>query len=223
MIIAIDGYSSTGKSSLAKEIAQNLGYIHVDTGAMYRGITLYGLQHFYEGGNAEINMEQLIRALPDIQLKFKKVKGNNHLFLNGEDVENEIRDIDVSNYVSKVASYPEVRSFLVEKQRKMADDHDIVMDGRDIGTVVFPNADIKFFITADVEERAKRRYLDMIKEHPNVTYEEVKENLLARDYADVHRAHSPLKKAEDAIVIDNTHQTKEETVAQMMSYIYDKQ
>ncbi len=221
-IIAIDGYSSTGKSSLAKAIAKELDFIHVDTGAMYRAITLYGLNHFYEGGNGEINEAQLIEDLPNIQVEFQKTPEGRHLFLNGEDVESEIRNIEVSSYVSKIASNPEVRAFLVQKQQEMAQSQNIVMDGRDIGTVVFPNADLKFFITADLEVRAQRRYEDLSKIDPEVDFEEVRDNLKARDEADVNREHSPLKQAEDAILIDNTYQSKEETINEMMDIIHQK-
>lgn len=217
--IAIDGYSSTGKSTLAKEVAQQLGFIHIDSGAMYRAVTLYGLRHFFDFQTQTINQELLERKLPSIKLEFKEVDGEMHIFMNGEDVEHDIRLIEVSNYVSEIAKNAAVRSYLVELQREMAKNQNVVMDGRDIGTVVFPNANIKFFITADAKERAKRRYKDLKEEDPDITLEEVEKNIQERDDKDVNREISPLKKADDAIVIDNTYSTKEETLQKMLQII----
>lgn len=210
-IIAIDGYSSTGKSSYAKMLAKKFGWKHVDTGAMYRAVALYGIQFFFH--NQNLNITKLISHLSDIHINFKfnPDSYNNDTYLNGVNVESEIRDMKVSDWVSPVAERPEIRKFLVEQQRKIGEKGSVVMDGRDIGTVVFPNADLKFFITASAEERAKRRFLELHKKDKSVTLEEVTKNLQKRDYIDQNRKVSPLVMAPDAILIDNTHLTQEET------------
>lgn len=209
--IAIDGFSSTGKSTLAKQLAKHLGYVYVDTGAMYRAVTLYAMQN---GMVSETHLDQLglIKNLPSIKLHFvyNAALGFAEMFLNDVNVENEIRTIDVSRLVSKIAEISEVRSKLVEQQQQMGLKKAIVMDGRDIGTVVFPDAELKLFMTASPHTRAMRRYDELIEKGQKVTYEEVLQNVQERDYIDTHREDSPLVKAADAIEIDNSTLTREE-------------
>jgi cytidylate kinase len=209
--IAIDGFSSTGKSTLAKQLAKHLGYVYVDTGAMYRAVTLFAMQN---GLVSETHLDQLalIKNLPAIQLHFvyNAALGFAEMFLNDVNVENDIRTIDVSRLVSKIAEISEVRSKLVEQQQQMGLKKGIVMDGRDIGTVVFPNAELKLFMTASPHTRAMRRYDELIEKGQKVTYDEVLQNVQERDYIDTHREDSPLVKAADAIEIDNSTLTKEE-------------
>ncbi|MCT4223693.1 (d)CMP kinase [Elizabethkingia anophelis] len=216
-VIAIDGFSSTGKSSISKIIARELGIIHMDTGALYRGITVFAIQHYLE--NNSINIPLLISHLNDINLEFRNIDGNLQLFLNNKNIDTEIRDPKVSDYVSEVAKQPEVRAFLLSMQRQMAENGGIVMDGRDIGTVVLPNADYKFFMTASPDERAMRRYKELLSGGTEADLDQVKANLLMRDKIDSERETSPLKQADDAILIDNTHLNKEETIALILSYI----
>lgn len=216
-VIAIDGFSSTGKSSISKIIARELGIIHMDTGALYRGITVFAIQHYLENNN--INIPLLISHLNDISLEFRNIDGNLQLFLNNKNIDAEIRDPKVSDYVSEVAKQPEVRAFLLSMQRQMAENDGIVMDGRDIGTVVLPDADYKFFMTASPDERAMRRYKELLAGGTEADLEEVKANLLMRDKIDSERETSPLKQADDAILIDNTYLNKEETIALILSYI----
>ncbi len=203
IIIAIDGHSSCGKSTLAKAIAEKLHYTYIDTGAMYRAVTYFLIEN-----NIDYNDEEAVKkVLPQIDISFH----HGHTFLNGEDVEDKIREMEVSHAVSPVSTLSSVRRKLVEQQRKMGDgDTGIVMDGRDIGTVVFPNADLKIFLTAGTDVRAKRRFEELKQKGMEVTLEEVKENLMRRDYIDSSREDSPLSKAEDAILIDNSDLTKEE-------------
>jgi cytidylate kinase len=209
--IAIDGFSSTGKSTLAKQLAKHLGYVYVDTGAMYRAVTLFAMQN---GLVSETHLDQLglIKNLPSIKLHFvyNAALGFAEMFLNDVNVENDIRTIDVSRLVSKIAEISEVRSKLVEQQQQMGLKKAIVMDGRDIGTVVFPNAELKLFMTASPHTRAMRRYDELIEKGQKVTYDEVLQNVQERDYIDTHREDSPLVKAADAIEIDNSTLTKEE-------------
>lgn len=209
--IAIDGYSSTGKSTLAKQLAQYLGYVYVDTGAMYRAVALFAMQNGYID-SAFFDKQTLINGLSFIKLQFKfnPELGFAEMYLNDVNVEHEIRTIEVSNYVSKVAEVSEVRAKLVEQQQQMGKDKGIVMDGRDIGTVVFPDAEFKIFMTASPETRAKRRFDELQEKGQNVPYEVVLKNVQERDYIDTHRDDSPLIKAEDAIEIDNSHLSREE-------------
>lgn len=209
--IAIDGFSSTGKSTLAKQLAKKLGYAYVDTGAMYRAVTLFAMQNGYI--TAEFfDKQTLINSLKSIQLEFKfnAELGFAEMYLNGLNVEAEIRTIEVSNFVSKVAEVSEVRAKLVEQQQKMGKGKGIVMDGRDIGTVVFPQAELKIFMTASPETRAKRRFDELQAKGQDVSYDEVYRNVQNRDYIDTHRDDSPLAKAEDAIEIDNSDLSREE-------------
>jgi CMP/dCMP kinase len=209
--IAIDGFSSTGKSTLAKQLAKHLGYVYVDTGAMYRAITLFAMQMGYIT-NEFFDKETLINSLPNIKLhfEFNSDLGFAEMYLNEVNVEKEIRTIEVSSFVSKIAEVSEVRSKLVEQQQEMGKGKGIVMDGRDIGTVVFPNAELKIFMTASPETRAKRRFDELQAKGDSVTYEEVLKNVQERDYIDTHRDDSPLVKADDAIEIDNSYLTREE-------------
>ena len=209
--IAIDGFSSTGKSTLAKQLAKHLGYIYVDTGAMYRAVAFFAMQNNLISVNAFDKIE-LVNKLKDIVLEFKfnSELGFAEMYLNGQNVEKEIRTIEVSGFVSKVAEISEVRSKLVEQQQEMGKNKAIVMDGRDIGTVVFPDAELKVFMTASAATRAQRRYDELLQKGDSVTYEEVLKNVEERDYIDTHREDSPLVMADDAVEIDNSHLTREE-------------
>lgn len=218
IIIAIDGYSSTGKSTMAKQLAKALGYIYVDTGAMYRAVTLYAIRHGFIGENT-FNKESLLQALPKIDLSFSYNKdlGFSEMYLNGINVEKEIRTLEVSRYVSQISVVPEVRRKLVILQKEMGKDKGLVMDGRDIGTVVFPNAELKIFMTASPDIRATRRYKELLDRGSIISYEEVLENVQKRDYLDSHREHSPLKKAEDAVEIDNSAMSRAEQFQRALS------
>lgn len=217
-VIAIDGFSSTGKSSISKIIAKSLGLIHMDTGALYRGITYFALQNCLDDDQS-INMEKLLADLPKINLEFQNVDGELQLFLNGKNINKEIRFPQVSDNVSQVAKEADVRNYLLKAQRDIAEKGGIIMDGRDIGTVVLPNADYKFFMTASQDERARRRFLELQLAGEETNVEIVKLNLMKRDKIDSEREVSPLKQAEDAILIDNTNINKEETIALILSYI----
>lgn len=209
--IAIDGHSSTGKSTLAKQLANALGYVYVDTGAMYRAVALYALQNGYISEET-FDKEGLIRALPHIYLKFifNPQLGFAEMFLNDVNVEAQIRSIRVSNYVSKIAEISEVRANLVKQQQAFGKDKAVVMDGRDIGTVVFPNAELKIFMTASAKIRAERRYNELIAKGQEVSFDEVYTNVVERDAIDTSREDSPLVKANDAIELDNSALSKEE-------------
>jgi cytidylate kinase len=203
--IAIDGFSSTGKSTIAKELATKLHYVYVDSGAMYRAVALYAMQHEIIETD-KFDKEALINCLKDIKLdfKFNSTLGFAEIFLNSVNVEHDIRTLDVSNFVSRVAEISEVRRKLVEQQQDMGKHKGVVMDGRDIGTVVFPNAELKFFINASAEKRAKRRFDELIIRGDLVSYDEILKNVQDRDYIDSTRKDSPLIKSEDAIEIDNS-------------------
>jgi cytidylate kinase len=220
--IAIDGFSSTGKSTLAKQLAKELEYVYVDTGAMYRAVAYFAMQNKFIGSDF-FNKETLITALPKIQLEFKfnADLGFAEMYLNGENVEKPIRTIEVSNFVSKVAEVSEVRTKLVEQQQEMGTNKAIVMDGRDIGTVVFPNAELKIFMTASAETRAQRRFDELQQKGDNVSYEDVLKNVVERDYIDTHREDSPLVIADDAIEIDNSYLNKEEQFAAVLELVND--
>lgn len=205
IIIAIDGHSSTGKSSFAKAIAAKIGYIYVDSGAMYRAVTLYGLQHGLISDNGKIDTKELIAALPGIQIEFRNIDGQNFTFLQQVNVEHDIRSIRVSQQVSAVSAIAEVRTHLVHLQQLMGKDKGIVMDGRDIGTVVFPQAELKIFMTAEPHVRAERRYRELVAKGGKVSLPEILQHIIRRDYTDEHRAVTPLRKAGDALLLDNSH------------------
>jgi len=217
--IAIDGYSSTGKSTVAKNLAKALGYVYVDTGAMYRAVTLYALRKGYFG-KVKKDSQSLVDDLPNINLKFifNKDVGFSEMFLNDENVEQEIRTLQVSDYVSPVAEIKEVRTKLVEMQQAMGKEKGIVMDGRDIGTVVLPEAELKIFMTASLEARATRRYKELLDRGEVVSYEEVLENVQSRDYIDSNREFSPLRRAEDAIEFDNSDMGLKEQFERLHGY-----
>ncbi|MDP2453924.1 MULTISPECIES: (d)CMP kinase [unclassified Kaistella] len=219
-VIAIDGYSSTGKSSISKIIAQKLGLVHLDTGALYRGITYFALKNCL-GPDGQINLPELFSRFNKIDLEFKPIDTELVMFLNGKDISTEIRTNEISEKVSLIALQKEVRDFLLDAQRSMAEKGGVIMDGRDIGTVILPNADFKFFLTASVEERTKRRFLELKGLGIETDETTVRENLLSRDKTDSEREVAPLKKAEDAIVIDNSNFTKNETVDLILSYLND--
>ncbi len=209
--IAIDGFSSTGKSTLAKELAKHLGYIYVDTGAMYRAVTLFSMQNGFISKDF-LDKDSLINSLSNIKIyfQFNSNLGFAEMYLNSKNVEKEIRTIEVSNFVSRIAEISEVRSKLVEQQQEMGKNKAVVMDGRDIGTVVFPDAELKIFMTASPETRAQRRFDELQAKGDDVSYEEVLTNVQERDYIDTHREDSPLVMAADAIEIDNSYLTREE-------------
>lgn len=220
--IAIDGYSSTGKSTIAKQLAKHLGYVYVDTGAMYRAVTYFAMQNGYI--DAEFfDKETLIASLPYIKLdfQFNPELGFGEMYLNDTNVETEIRTLEVSGFVSRIAEISEVRSKLVEQQQQMGKGKGIVMDGRDIGTVVFPDAELKIFMTASASTRAQRRFDELVLKGDKVTYEQVLKNVQERDYIDTHREDSPLVIANDAIEIDNSDLSREEQFATVLELIED--
>jgi len=205
--IAIDGHSSCGKSTMAKALARRVGYVYVDTGAMYRSVTLYALRHGLFAADGSINTETLRAAMADIVIDQRLIDGTTTTFLNGENVEREIRSLEVSNHVSPIAALDFVRTALVAQQQRMGQDGGIVMDGRDIGTVVFPHAELKIFVTASAEVRARRRYDELQQKGMAADYEAILKNVEERDYIDSHREVSPLRQAPDALLLDNSHMT----------------
>ncbi len=209
IVIAIDGYSSCGKSTMAKDLAKEIGYIYVDTGAMYRAVTLYALRNNLFEENGGIKTDELKAQMPQIHISFRlnKETGRPETYLNGENVEKEIRSMEVSSHVSPIATVDFVRAALVEQQQRMGEEKGIVMDGRDIGTVVFPHAELKIFVTASAEVRAQRRYDELMAKGENVNFDEILRNVQERDYIDSHREVSPLRKADDALELDNSHMT----------------
>lgn len=214
IVIAIDGYSACGKSTMARQLAKMLDYIYIDSGAMYRAITFYFIRN-----QVDISLEEGVNhALKNIQLSFLNNPGTGHsdIYLNGENVESQIRSLQVAEKVSLIAANPEVRRFAVAEQRRLGSHKGIVMDGRDIGTTVFPEAELKFFVTADPDVRAKRRYLELDRSGSEIKLEDIKKNLLERDHLDSNRETSPLKKAADAIEIDTTKLTREEQLQKIM-------
>lgn len=221
IIIAIDGHSSTGKSTVAKQLADYIGYVYIDSGAMYRAITLYALKNNFIG-DGFFKKDELINDLPKIQLSFSMKNGKNQICLNGENVEQSIRTLEVSQYVSVIAAISEVRQKLVERQQQMGVDGGLVMDGRDIGTVVFPDAELKLFMTASPMIRAQRRYQELINRGDKVSFEKVLENVKERDEIDSTRADSPLKIAEGAIVIDNSDMNLEDQFHTVLQLAKDR-
>ena len=222
IIVAIDGYSSCGKSTIAKALAKYAGYTYVDTGAMYRAIALYFMKLRVESLELrEVESEKLKELLPQISVGFVQVDGAQHVTLNGEDVESQIRTLEVGNRASQISQIKEVRAFLVAQQQKMGEAKGIVMDGRDIGTVVFPKAEFKLFLTATPEVRAQRRYDELVGKGERPDFAEVLADVNDRDYRDTHRAESPLRQAEDAIVVDNSNMTPDEQM-QVIYGLFDK-
>ena len=215
-IITLDGPASTGKSSLAKRLSKKLGYIHIDSGSMYRAATLFALRLDPE---RTLRPNIFVKYLSEIKIDFKKIHEEQKIFLNNEDVSHEIRKTYITNEVSNVAKIPELRTFLVNKQKEFGKNKGVIMDGRDIGTIVFPNAECKFFLTAKVEVRAKRRYLEQLKQGINQTYKTVLDNIIMRDSLDTKRVNSPLKKAVDAIEIDVGKMTLDDVYEKLMTYI----
>ena len=211
IIIAIDGFSSSGKSTMAKELAKRIGYRYIDSGAMYRAVTLYALEHYMILADGSVDVESLVAALEDINIDVLPCADGQHTLLNGRDVEKEIRTLRVSSSVSPVAVIPAVRHALVAKQQAFGDGRGIVMDGRDIGTTVFPDAELKIYVNAPAETRARRRWLELQeKGDTTTTYEQVLENVVSRDHIDMTREESPLRRADDAIDLDNTEMTIDE-------------
>lgn len=217
IIIAVDGFSSCGKSTFAKAIAAKLGYIFIDTGAMYRAVTLHAIEHGAIRSGI-VDEEAVVRLLGgmEIDFRFNPERGASDIYVNGERVEGRIRTIEVSNCVSRVSAIPEVRRKLVAMQQRMGRGRGVVMDGRDIGTEVFPDAELKIFMTADPAVRARRRYDELTAKGDRVTLEEIERNVLERDRADMSRAVAPLRRAEDAVVLDNSRMTVDEQMAWLM-------
>lgn len=209
IIIAMDGHSSCGKSTMAKALAKKIGYTYIDTGAMYRAVTLYAMRRGFIGKDG-IDEEALRRELPQIKISFGHENGQQYTILNGENVERQIRGMEVSGNVSPISAIGFVREAMVDLQREMGRQGAIIMDGRDIGTTVFPNAELKIFVTATDEIRARRRYDELVQKGENPVYEDVLKNVRERDYIDSHRAVSPLRQADDAIVLDNSNMTVEQ-------------
>lgn len=211
LVIAIDGFSSCGKSTIAKDLAKVLNYIYIDTGAMYRAVTLFAMRNGIIN-SGEIDTEKLNKLLPDVKVSFRQNQETklNETYLNGENVEQEIRRMDVSNNVSLISTIKTVREYLVELQREMAKEGGVVMDGRDIGTVVLPDADLKIFMTASPEVRAERRFKELKGKGEKVSLEEITKNIEERDHMDTTRKESPLRQADDAIVLDNSNMTPQE-------------
>ena len=225
IVIAIDGYSSCGKSTMAKDLAREVGYIYVDTGAMYRAVTLFAMRNNLFDGKGNVEAERLEQLLPQVQISFKlnAETGRPEACLNGEVVENQIRSLEVSQHVSPVAALPFVRAKLVEQQQAMGRDKGIVMDGRDIGTVVLPNARVKIFLTASPEERAKRRYEELTQKGEKViSYEKVLQDMIARDKQDSERAIAPLRPAPDAVKLDTSGNTIEQSIAEILAIVRRK-
>ena len=220
IIITIDGWSSCGKSTLARQLAKELGYIYIDSGAMYRAITLHFLRNHIDWTNTQAVED----ALKDIFIEFiyNSKSQSSETYLNGENVEYVIRDLVVAEKVSEVASIKEVRDFAVRRQKAMGRNKGIIMDGRDIGTVVFPHAELKIFMTADNEIRVERRFKELYAKNPNITLEEVKANLEMRDYIDSHREASPLRKADDALVLDNSHLTMRQQLEIALQWVRER-
>lgn len=224
IIIAIDGYSSSGKSTMARDLARRIGYVYVDSGAMYRAVTLYAIEHGMASPEKGVDTVALVKALPDIHISFTPAgsDGIQHTLLNGKDVEREIRDMQVSSLVSPVAVIPEVRHHLTTLQQEYGKEKGIVMDGRDIGTTVFPDAEMKVFVNASPEERARRRVKELTDKGETVTYEEVLENIKERDHIDTTRKESPLRKAEDAVLLDNDNMTIEQQMDWLLKLYEDR-
>ena len=216
MIIVIDGPAGSGKSSTAKKIAELLDIEYLDSGALYRALTLLWLR------TNTTDFSEFFDILPDVKLSTEYVDGTFHIYVNGEEITKEIRSQEVSNHVSEIASKPEARAFVNQLMRKLVEKNTYIADGRDLGSAVFPDAELKFYMDASIKERARRRYRELKEDNPEISYEEVKENLIRRDFKDTNRIADPLKKEEDAIVIDTTGKTFEEQIEEMITFIEDK-
>lgn len=221
--IAIDGYSSCGKSTMAKDLAKEIGYVYVDTGAMYRSVTLYALRHGLINADGSVKVEELEKAMPEVHISFQfnETTGRPDCYLNGELVEKEIRSLEVSSHVSPIAAIGFVREALVKQQQLMGKAKGIVMDGRDIGTTVFPDAELKIFVTASSQVRAQRRYDELKEKGMPADFDAILKNVEERDYIDTHREVSPLRKADDAITLDNSEMTIPEQKKWLMQ-LYEK-
>lgn len=220
IIITVDGWSSCGKSTMARQLAKELNYVFIDSGAMYRAITLYFIEHQINMGDSVAVKEALMQV--SLHFEINHATGKNEIFLNGQNVDAKIRELFVAQKVSEVAAIAEVREFAVLQQQKIGDEKGIVMDGRDIGTTVFPNAELKIFMTADQEVRVQRRFLELQGSNPQITLDEVRDNLAQRDYIDSHREVSPLRKADDALVLDNSNLTPEEQLKIALDWAQQK-
>lgn len=220
IVIAIDGYSSCGKSTMAKDLAKEIGYIYVDTGAMYRAVTLFALRNALFANDGSVLADDLARRMDDIRISFRlnAETGRPDTYLNGDLVERDIRTIEVSKHVSPVAALPFVRTAMVAQQQEMGRDKGIVMDGRDIGTTVFPEAELKVFVTASAEVRAQRRFDELAQKGMPADFDEILRNVEERDYIDTHREVSPLRKADDALLLDNSHMT----IAEQRQWLLDR-
>lgn len=224
IIVAIDGFSSSGKSTMARELAKRVGYLYIDSGAMYRAVTLYALRNDLFNSDGSVKIKDLIPHLPELTITFQKKAGEDgvqHTLLNGEDVETQIRDMEVSNHVSPIAEIAQVRTRMVELQQEFGVDKGVVMDGRDIGTTVFPNAELKVFVSAGAHERARRRWRELQQKGIDINFEDVLANVLERDRIDTTRAVSPLVKAPDAFELDNDAVTHEEQMEWLMKHFQD--
>ena len=222
--VAVDGYSSSGKSTMARELAKRVGYIYIDSGAMYRAVALYALRHNFFNDDGSVNLQALLPSLPDIDISFQANAGNDgvqHTLLNGEDVEKEIRDMEVSSRVSLIAEIPQVRVRLVALQQEFGKKKGVVMDGRDIGTVVFPDAELKIFVVAGAHERARRRWRELQQKGIDISFQDVFENVKERDRIDTTRQASPLCQAPDALVLDNNAITHEEQMDWLMKRFFE--
>lgn len=222
IIVAIDGYSSTGKSTMAKWLASETGYRYIDSGAMYRAVTLYALRNGMIDGNRNVDLNRLIGALPAVSIDFRRDGDRQQTLLDGEDVENEIRRMEVSSNVSVIAAIPEVRHRLVAMQRSLGKEGGIVMDGRDIGTTVFSQAEMKVFVTSSAEVRATRRYNELLEKGENVAYDDVLANVVERDHIDETRKESPLRKADDALLLDNSDLSREQQNKWLMDHFMER-
>lgn len=223
IIVAIDGFSSSGKSTMARRLASAVGYRYIDSGAMYRAVALYALENAMVGAAGDVDVAALVASLPQIRIDFEpQADGTQHTMLNGRDVEADIRQLRVSDVVSPVAAIPEVRHSLTAMQQQLGEGRGIVMDGRDIGTTVFPAAEMKVFVNASPEERARRRVKELTEKGENVTYEDVLENIRERDHIDTTRKESPLRKAEDAVLLDNDNMTIEQQMEWLLKLYEDR-
>lgn len=221
IIIAIDGYSSSGKSTMARALAKNIGYRYIDSGAMYRAVTLYAMRNGMISSAGIVDVDKLAAALPHIKIDFSVNRDGQRTLLNGEDVEKQIRQMDVSSNVSPIAAIPQVRHAMVAMQQALGKDKRIVMDGRDIGTVVFPDAELKIFVNASAQTRAERRYNELIEKGESVSFEEVLDNVVSRDHIDETRKESPLRRAADAIALDNSSMSLQQQNEWLLSKFND--